>query len=223
MGKKPFIFAHRGASAQAPVNTIRAFECAATLGADGIELDVRRTKDGHLVVIHDETVDATTNGAGRVADLTLNEMQRLDAGEGERIPTLDAVFASVGTQFSCINVEIKEVGIEPDVLTCIRRHQMAEHVLLSSFQVAVLHACVRLAPEIPVAFLFSQPSGFAEADHWQILHPRHTLVTPEQMALWRQTGKIINAWTVNEPIEMQRLIDLGIDGIITDVPDMIPR
>jgi glycerophosphoryl diester phosphodiesterase len=216
----PKIFAHRGASAQAPMNTVPAFLLAATLGADGIELDVRKTKDGAIVVIHDDSVDATTNGTGRVADLTLAEIQTLDAGNGTQIPTLSEVFIAVGAKFACINVEIKEVGIEADTIACIHEHHMANRVLISSFETAVLHTCKRLAPEIPVAYLFAQPQTMPEADNWEIIHPYYLWANTEHLARWQEMGKTINVWTVNDPSEIQCLIALGVDGIITDVPDL---
>jgi glycerophosphoryl diester phosphodiesterase len=216
----PKIFAHRGASAQAPMNTLSAFELAATLGADGIELDVWQTKDGAIVVIHDDTVDATTNGTGRVADLTLAEIQTLDAGNGARVPTLSEVFITVGERFACINVEIKEVGIEAAVIDCIKAHQMTERVLISSFEVAVLHTCKRLAPEIPVAYLFAQPETMPEADNWEIIHPYYLWANTEHLVRWQEAGKTINVWTVNDPEDIRHMIALGVDGIITDVPDL---
>jgi glycerophosphoryl diester phosphodiesterase len=219
----PKIFAHRGASAQAPMNTLPAFELAATLGADGIELDVRKTKDGAIVVIHDNTVDATTNGTGRVADLTLAEIQALNAGKGARVPTLSEVFTAVGERFACINVEIKEIGIEADTIACIKEHQMADIVLISSFEVAVLHECKRLCPEIPVAYLFAQPETMPEADNWEIIHPYYLWANTEHLARWQEAGKTINVWTVNAPEDIRNMIALGVDGIITDVPDVARR
>nr|MCU0514644.1 glycerophosphodiester phosphodiesterase [Anaerolineae bacterium] len=138
------VFGHRGAKAYAPMNTLPAFELAATQGAHGIELDVHRSRDGYPVIVHDFTVDHTTDGRGLVTALTLAELKALDAGSwfspafaGTRIPTLDEVFAAVGQRLY-INVEIKAAhedsdGVEQVVADCIVRHAMQRRVLVSSF------------------------------------------------------------------------------------------
>jgi glycerophosphoryl diester phosphodiesterase len=189
------IFAHRGASADAPENTLAAFLLAAEQGADGIELDVRLTTDLQLLVAHDPI-------SGTRADYPSQ-------------PTLDDVFATVGKRFACINVELKESGngLEPQVLECIARHGIAERVLISSFLPEALHNCAGLL----CARLFSQtlPDDW---NNWPVLHPHFALVTEETMALWRSAGKQVNVWTVNNPDEMRRLAALGVDGLITDIP-----
>jgi glycerophosphoryl diester phosphodiesterase len=189
------IFAHRGASADAPENTLAAFLLAAEQGADGIELDVRLTTDLQLLVAHDPI-------SGTRADYPSQ-------------PTLDDVFATVGKRFACINVELKESGngLEPQVLECIARHGIAERVLISSFLPEALHSCAGLL----CARLFSQtlPDDW---NNWPVLHPHFALVTEETMALWRSAGKQVNVWTVNNPDEMRRLAALGVDGLITDIP-----
>lgn len=142
---QPLVFGHRGAKVYAPMNTLPAFELAARQGAHGIELDVHRSRDGHPVVIHDFTVDATTDGTGPVASLSLADLRTFDAGAwfgpqfaGVRVPTLDEVFEAVGRRL-LVNVEIKAEGEETDgveevVAACIRRHGMAERVVVSSFE-----------------------------------------------------------------------------------------
>lgn len=189
------VFAHRGASADAPENTLAAFLLAAEQGAEGIELDVRRTTDGQLLVVHDPI-------AGTRADYPSQ-------------PTLDEVFATVGTRFACINVELKEAGLEAEVLDSIARHGVAEQVLFSSFLPETLRVCRQLSPEIPVARLFSRTLT-DDIEEWEVLHPHYALVTEATMALW--AGKQVNVWTVNEPDEMRRLAALGVDGLITDHP-----
>ena len=189
------IFGHRGASADAPENTLAAFLLAAEQGADGIELDIRLTDDQQLLVAHDPI-------SGTRADYLSQ-------------PTLDDVFATVGGRFACINVELKESGngLEPLVLECIARHGIAKRVLISSF----LPAALQNSPGLLCARLFSQtlPDDW---DAWPVLHPHHSLVTEETMALWRGAGKQVNVWTVNNPDEMHRLAELGVDGLITDMP-----
>ncbi|WP_309721450.1 glycerophosphodiester phosphodiesterase [Armatimonas sp.] len=189
------IFAHRGASADAPENTLAAFLLAAEQGADGIELDVRLTDDQQLLIVHDPI-------SGTRADYPSQ-------------PTLDEVFATIREHFTCINVELKESdnGLEPLVLECIARHKIAERILISSFLPEALRSCTGLL----CARLFAQtiPDDWAV---WPVLHPHLSLVTEETMALWQGAGKQVNVWTVNAPDEMRRLAALGVDGIITDRP-----
>src|SRR4029450_12728715 len=135
--KRPLIIGHRGASAHAPENTLAAFRLARQQGADGIDLDVTRCLSGQIVVIHDDTLNRTTNGDGNVNEWALSELLSLDAGKGERIPTLDEVFETVGPHL-LINVEVKNPttrnsGVEAAVVEVVRRHNMAGRVLFSCF------------------------------------------------------------------------------------------
>ena len=170
---RPQIIAHRGASGHAPENTLSAFLLAAEMGADGIELDVHLTVDGEVVVIHNDTVDATTDGRGRVSEMALHELKALDAGgwydaryAGERIPTLVEVFKAIGRRL-LINVEIKvERGLasqkgqqgqlEAKVVRLIEDHQMSQQVLVSSFSAGTLRRVHKLCPNIPLGFLYPQ-------------------------------------------------------------------
>ena len=157
-------FAHRGASHDAPQNTLAAFRLAREMGADGLELDVQVSKDGEAVVIHDFTVDETTDGSGWVRDMTLGQLKDLDAGSwfgpafaGERIPTLAEVFSAIGERL-LVNVELKttgmrDQGLERTVLALIERHRMEDHVLISSFNPFALRRCKRLAPRVRAGLL----------------------------------------------------------------------
>ena len=161
---KPLNIAHRGASAVAPQNTLAAFRKAMELGADGVELDVQLSADGAVVVIHDFTVDKTTDGTGRVAEKTLAELEALDAGirfspqfAGERIPTLAQVFEALEGKL-LVNVELKDFNLRSSALAApvvevIREHAMEKRVLFSSFNPFALRAVKRLAPEIPAGLL----------------------------------------------------------------------
>lgn len=223
------VFGHRGASAVAPQNTLAAFERAAQQGAQGIELDVHLTRDGQLVVIHDFTVESTTDGAGAVAEMTLAQLQKLDAGAwfssefaGERIPTLDEVFAAVGGEL-LINVEIKSsaTGIVNAVVDCIRHHQMETRALISSFDADVLR---RLRPltDVPLGCLFgfASQSQLAEmASFCAALHPWHEQVDADFMQRARDLGCLVNVWTVNDPLRACQLAALGVNSIITDHPE----
>ncbi len=230
---RTLIFGHRGAKAYAPMNTIPAFELAAQQSADGVELDVWLSKDGYPVIIHDDTVDGTTDGHGNVQEMTLEQIKALDAGSyfdatfaGKRVPTLDEVFEAVGKRL-IINVEIKSnetrrVGIEQVVADCIARHQMQRRVIVSSFDPRVLKTFREIMPEVPIGYLFAPNYTFfpevMETLPHEARHPYHELLTPDYVNNLR--GYRINTWTVNEPERVKELIELGIDAIITDKPDM---
>jgi glycerophosphoryl diester phosphodiesterase len=235
---RPLNIAHRGASAAAPPNTLAAFQKAAELGADGVELDVHLSADGVPVVIHDFTVDATTDGTGPVADLTLAQLKRLDAGStfdpafaGERIPTLEEVLEMEERLF--INIELKtpglrDSGLERAVTALIKRCGTGDRVLLSSFNPFSLRRAKRLAPHIPVGLLYASDLPLPLRRAWlaplaphEARHPEHTMVDARYMAWARRRGYRVNTWTVDDPEEMRRLIQLGVDGIITNVPDVL--
>jgi glycerophosphoryl diester phosphodiesterase len=237
---RPLVLGHRGASAYAPMNTLPAFMLAAEQGADGIEFDVWLSKDGFPVIIHDMEVDATTNGHGRVADMTRAELQALDAGSWKearyaetRIPTLDEVFAAVGQRFAVINVEIKSEegmidGVEAAVAACIGRHAMNARVLVSSFDPRVLQRFQSLMPNVPIAFLEYPLTPVEAHDMVKYIahsarHPHYTQVDSAYMERSRANNWRVNTWTVNDVTEARRLRDLGVDAIITDMPDVMLR
>lgn len=157
--------AHQGASAVAPPNTLAAFRKAAELGADGVELDVHLSADGAAVVIHDFTVDRTSDGRGRVADLPLAALKELDAGSwfdpryaSEPIPTLNEVFEAVGRELM-INIELKLLprggrGLAAEVVSLVKRHGLANRVLISSFNLSALRRVRRLEPQLPLGLLY---------------------------------------------------------------------
>jgi glycerophosphoryl diester phosphodiesterase len=231
--------AHRGASTAAPANTLPAFEKAVELGADGVEFDVQLSADGVPVIIHDFAVDATTDGRGRVADMTLAQLRQLDAGStfdpafaGERIPTLEEVLEAVGGRL-ILNIELKTTslrdnGLEQTVVAQVERHGLRDSVLLSSFNPFSLRRAKRIAPHIPVGLLYSPDLPLPLRRAWlapmvahEARHPDHTMVNARYLAWARRRGYRVNTWTVNDPEEMHRLIGLGVDGIITDVPDVL--
>ena len=183
------IFAHRGACKYAPENTIAAFELALEQGADAIELDAKLSADGKVVVIHDQSVDRTTDGNGRVNKLTLPELKKLDAGSffdskfaGERIPTLDEVFESVGKRIF-INVELTNYAsrndeLVPLVADIVKRHEIQKNILFSSFAPVNLRRAQQLLPEVPVGLLaltgvmgVLNRSGYCIKLSPKILHP----------------------------------------------------
>lgn len=232
---RPLIFGHRGAQAYAPANTLPAFELAAQQGAHGIELDVHLSRDGHMVVIHDFAVDATTDGIGRVTDLSLDALRALDAGRwfapefaGTRIPTLDEVFEAVGKRLF-VNVEIKSRsvrtrGIEQAVAACILRHNMQHRVIVSSFSPLALRRFRRVLPTVPLGFLYgvgvtAVTKLLTRSFPYEAEHPQALLVDTALMAQAQRAGRIVNVWTVNDVARGRELRDLGVHGLITDAPD----
>ena len=221
----PKIIAHRGASAHAPENTIAAFQLALEQGADGIELDVILSKDGHLVVIHDDTVDRTTGGKGYVRDMNLEELKSLDAGEGQSIPTLDEVFEEFGGRL-IINVELKNYtsvfdGLPIETAKLVKKHQLGESVIVSSFNPFNLPRFHARMPEVDLGLL-TQPNT-AKKWVWRLfkydaLHPHFSDVDQVLVAALHSRNRKVNVWTVDEPSEIQRLAALEVDSIITNDP-----
>jgi glycerophosphoryl diester phosphodiesterase len=231
------VFGHRGARAYAPMNTLPAFELALAQGADGIELDVRQTRDGELVILHDDRVDATTDAEGQIGDFTLAEVRQFDAGawfgeafKGTRVPTLDEIFEAVGKK-TRINVEIKaetlrDDGIHEKVTDAIRRHVLARSVIVSSFNPLVLRRFRHAMPEVPIGFLHEPKTGFLTSSlmiglSHEARHPYHEQIDARYMAWAKASGYRVNTWTVNDPDRARVLRDLGVDCVITDQPDVI--
>lgn len=235
---KTLIFGHRGASAYAPMNTIPAFELALRQDADGIELDVHLSADGQLIVLHDFTVDHTTDGSGPAKSMTLAKLKTLDAGykfgeqfRGTRIPTLDEVFAAVGGKL-LINVEIKSEtedtdGVEQVTADCIRRHNLLQSVIVSSFNPLALKRFRAILPEVAIGYLYAPDYSFfpevMDALTHEAIHPYHESIDPVLVERATRAGQVINTWTVNDPARAIALRDLGVPGIITDKPDVIRK
>lgn len=247
---RSLVLAHRGASATAPENTIASFLRARYLGADGIELDVSLSRDDVPVVIHDATVDRTTNGHGAVHDLTIVELKALDAGSwkgsyfaGERIPTLAEVFDALGDwlkptgrtggRAATINIEIKGLslqsdGVEREVVNLVVKRGLEQRVIISSFNPLALARVRSLNPGLYRGLLYSQELRFVKPQYWfryiawpHMLHPEHTLVDARHMQWANRKRFPVNAWTVDEAEEAVRLQGLGVSGIITNKPDII--
>lgn len=225
---RPLIIGHRGASAAAPENSLPACALALAEGADGIEFDVQLSADGQPVIIHDDTVDRTTDGSGRVTDLTLAELRALDLGHGTTIPTLDELFALLGRQ-PLYNIELKtrgvaDRGLEAAVAACIRSHDLASRVLVSSFSPFALRRARRDLPaNVPLGLLRDRDVT-RRACRWLDVradHPEHTLIDADAMAWAVARGYRVHTWTVDDPAEARRLADLGIHGIISNTPGLI--
>ncbi len=225
------VIAHRGASGTCPENTLASFLRAAALGAHMIELDVQLTRDRHVVVMHDRTLERTTDGRGRVRDCTLAELQRLDAGawfgatfRGERVPTLAEVLAAVRLP---VNVELKAVGddgVEERSLAVVRAATAEARVVFSSFDPETLLRLRRSAPAACIAVLWehapiAEAVAIAERVGATALHLRKDAVTPLTLAAATAARLSVRAWTVNDPGDSARLAGDGVEGIFTDFPE----
>ncbi len=233
---KPLIIAHRGASALAPENTLAAFQLALNLGADGIELDVMLSKDDQLVVIHDSTVNRTTDGSGKVPEMTWDQLSKLDAGSkfgeqfmGEHLPTLDEVFELVGNKM-LINVELKNYHAPLDdlaeyVVRLIEKHGLQKTIILSSFNPLNAQKARTLHPSIPFGLL-TEPGlfgalfrgPFGRLFGYQALHPYYKDVTQRMVDSLHARGRDCNVWTVDDPQAIIRMKQFGVDAIICNDP-----
>jgi len=230
------IWAHRGASAKAPENTLAAFQLAHEMGADGVELDVQLTADGHVVCIHDETLDRTTTGRGPVVERTLREVKTFDASDGregftcEAVPTLEEVLELVAPTGMTVNIELKNSiepypGIEQAVLKIVEASGMTERIIYSSFNHISATRLARSSQRIRVGLLFSdvlaEPWDYAQRLDMTALHPHWKYVSfvPETIERCHALGMAINVWTVDNPETVRRLADLGADAVITNRPD----
>ncbi len=230
------IFAHRGACALAPENTISSFEMAVNHQTDAVELDAKLSKDGQVMVIHDQTVDRTTNGTGKVNELTLADLKSLDAGAkfnskytGEKIPTLDEVFEAVGKKV-LVNVELTNYNSSKDdlidkVSQVVVKHNMQQRVLFSSFIPKNLVLMKRLLPETPVALLCLPGAGGLLSRSFilrhvspSIIHPYLTDVEPIYVRMEHARHRRVHVWTVNAEMDIKHMLALQVDGIFTDDP-----
>ncbi|MBN2283138.1 MAG: glycerophosphodiester phosphodiesterase [Deltaproteobacteria bacterium] len=234
----PLVIAHRGDSAHFPENTIPAFTAAVAAGADMIELDVTMTADGHLVVIHDRTVDRTTDGTGRVSDLTLARLRKLDAGSwkgsrfrGVRVPTLEEVFEAVGKTLP-INIEIKADGKVPDgllpmLLATMRKVGISRSVILSSFKFTLLERLRTLDGAIAVSVLsdISEPVNDivkkVRAVGALSYNPDQKHLDEEKIGLLHGEGILVFPWSTgkrNTATTMKRLLSWDTDGFFANDP-----
>jgi glycerophosphoryl diester phosphodiesterase len=250
-GGGPWVIAHRGGALLWPENTLHAFREAAALGVNVLEGDVHATADGALVLLHDETVDRTTDGGGPIAALDLAAVRALDAayrwtpdggatfplrGRGIRIPTVDELLEAFPD--ARLNLEIKpdEPRLARQLCETIRRHGAAERVLFATFQSSVMAEFRRACPEVATSTSTAETQRFFVIARarlaWAYTPPARAIQVPERRgrvhvltpgfaAAARARGMHLHAWTINDPAAMRRLLDLGVDGIVTDRPDLL--
>lgn len=231
------IYAHRGACGFYPENTMLAFEMALEAKSDGIELDVQLSKDGHVVIIHDEMVDRTTDGSGRVCDHTLSELQALNAAKNwhggkafHPVPSFDEYCAWVAKTALVTNIEIKSSIIyypelEKKVLETIKAYGLEDRALISSFNHLSLIETKRLNPSMPCGVLVPE-SGLVNAGFgvrhfgFEYFHPAYVSLSEEKVAECHAHGIGVNVWTINTMEALENCHRWGCDGIFTNYPEV---
>ena len=240
--KRPLLFAHRGFSGMYPENSPLAFRMAAEkTNADGIESDVHISKDGQLVIFHDSSVERTSNGTGFIRDLTYAQLLELDIGAwkspefaGQHIWTLGQLLDFCREARMLLNLELKNYevfydGLEQRVIDEVCARGMQERVFVSSFNHISMQRFKDLCPEIETGLLYDKP--LLDMEHYLLpsnadnMHPRYMLLQyqPELMDLFHSRGMKVNTWTVNDEADMRDMIHRGVDGIISNYPDLLCR
>ncbi len=246
---RPLNFGHRGAPKAAPENTLASFQKAREVGADGVELDVMLCADGEVVVMHDLSVERTTDGHGRIPDLTLPQVKALDAGAGfdppfvgERVPTLREV-AGWAQNDMLLNIELKSSNVRSDprkkrgaeyqrleekVIAIIREYGLEGRVILSSFNPLAIWRVRRQAPDLHTGLLYAGDLPIFLRRAWlrplarpNALHPQYEMVSDAYLWWARHKGYHVNVWTPDHTLDLQRLIDQKVDAIITNRPDTL--
>lgn len=246
--RKPLVFAHRGASGRLPENTIPAFQLAADMGVDGLELDIHSTVDGVLVTAHDEKLDRISDGHGLLREKRWAEVRQADAGywfsadnnttfpcrkQGYTLPALEEMFERFGHLRLNIDIKQREPSIVEPFVTLIRRFGLEQNVMVGSFYDETLAAFRQFAPDIPTSaspsevrrFVMLTMAGLSrlmrtKAYAFQVpeTHGRWRIVSPRSVRSLQRLGLHVHVWTVNDEADMRRLVDWGVDGIMSDYP-----
>lgn len=232
---KPVIYAHRGASGYAPENTMCSFKLAIEMGADGIETDIHLSKDGHLVLIHDEKVDRTTTSKGYIKDMTLAEIKKLDAGckfnekfKGEKIPTLIELIELTKNTNIILNIEIKNnkinyPGIEKRLIELIKKYKIEKRVIISSFNHNAIYKIKEIDCSLKTGILYSRnlkrPIRFAKNIKADAIHPKYKRISVKLMIKSKLSNIEVNTFTINTIKQIEKMFKYRVDGIITDYPD----
>ena len=238
MKARPVIIAHRGFSGRFPENTLRAFGEALKLPIDAIELDVRKTLDGALVVMHDETVDRTTQGSGRIGNLTWDEIKKLDAGiwkgeefAGERVPSLDEALEFIKGQ-TMLLIEIKEPGTEAQIVEAIYRHNALGWVNLVSFHAEAIALAKKMVPQISYTLIGGEPVGSSDMAFSDFIRAtfscgansvtvHYSALTAQRILYCHRRYLFVGAWTVDTEELAKQLFSMGVDAIASNFPDIV--
>lgn len=239
------VIAHRGANRFAPQNTLHAFKKAAELNSDGVETDVHITKDGHLVLCHDSKVDKTSNGKGRISDLTLSDLRNFDFGKwfgskfkNTKIPTFDEFLTSMeNTALSVLNIELKpqkggKTDFVGEVIKKVKEHGLEDKLFISSFDYKILKEVKQKDSSIETGYLypsmgdivkrvFVDPLNLALKYNIDYILPYSGYASKGLISKAHSAGVKVGVWTVNKIEKVEKLLEWGVDQIITDVPDII--
>ena len=238
---RPVIIAHRGASAHAPENTLSAMKLALEQGADVIELDVQLTADNKVVVIHDTTLDRTTNGSGKIRNLNLSHLQRLNAGYAygpafpdEKIPTLESIFDALGSS-TYFNIDLKNNQtpfnkLPLKVSGIIKKYKLEDRVIVSSFNPSALHMINKVSPGLWQGLLLSRPIHLSLirlfsflSSKYQSIHISLSSLRIRTVKYLQQNNKLVFAYTINHPKDILYAKKCGLDGFFTDDPALARR
>ena len=232
-GREFMNIAHRGASAYAPENTFAAFDRALALGASHVEFDLHFSGDGHVVVIHDETFDRTTNSTGAVAETTLADLQSLDAGSwfssefaGERVPTFGAMLERYKGRFH-FHIEIKSdaPGLAQRAADLVRGYGVADSATITSFNLSSLEEVTAYAPELPAGLLVVEVTDWtveqAQRLGLKLLCPHSAFLTTDLVDSLHGCGFEVRAWGASDETLMRRAVDSGVDGLTVNFPDTL--
>jgi glycerophosphoryl diester phosphodiesterase len=225
---RPFVISHAACKGHAPENTLLGIRRAIELGADGIEIDVHASRDGVSVLIHDETVDRTTDGSGAVSQMTLARLRKLDAGDGQRIPTLAETLDLTRGRVLLV-IEVKQAGIERRILRVVRDQNALNDCVVHSFNAQVVRRFRALEPRLPAALLtaglgvadWDQLFAFALSLNAQGVSMLFGKVDAELVRRAHRRKLCFYTWTVNEIDDMRRMRDCDVDAITTDYPDRL--
>lgn len=245
--KKINIISHRGANKYAPQNTIPAFKKSVEIGIDGFETDVHITKDEQLVLCHNYTIDETSDGKGKIAEKTLKELESYDFGgyfspkyKNTKIPTVDEFLSFVeGTDISVLNIELKspeenETAIVRETIRLVKEHGLFEKLIISSFDPKLLVEAKEIDQSTKTGLLYSpnqrstyknrlisRPIDYAKSIGVDAIHPIHMFVDERLVSNAHEAGMLVNPWTVDTVKQIERMIKCGVDGIITNFPDVV--
>lgn len=241
----PFVIAHRGGAKLAPENTLASFKNAIRLGADMIEIDIHLSKDSEIIVIHDDSLNRTTNGTGNIKDLTLEEIKKYDAGswfgenfKNEKVPTLAETFKTINGKAKLL-IEIKDgdekyPGLEKKLVESIKKHKVSDWVIIQSFNKSSILRIKKINPKLVTYYLmggnfddfYSEVSAKIENGEtiekkFNGIAPHHSLLDKQKVKLLHNAGFGVFTFTVNKVEQMNEMIDIKVDGIITDIPDVL--
>jgi glycerophosphoryl diester phosphodiesterase len=230
----PLVIAHRGASVAEPENTLRAFDLALRQGAQMIELDLQMTRDGHVIVLHDDTLARTTNMRGVVAEMNLDEVRQADAGKGERVPTLKETLELVRGR-ARLYLEIKDARAGAETLRIVRSLNCLDEVLLASFDTLLMQRLGDEVHDVELGVIVGLPSLNADLLRWretfpwlalrainfQVLSVQYELCFGFVVEKMKGKGKTLYVWTVDDERGFESMLARGVDGIVTNMPDKL--